>query len=421
MTDVAVPSARSRHGLDWLNFFVANVQTGFGPFIAVYLTANAWTLHDIGNVLTIGTISAIASQLPGGAAVDALRNKRLAASAAGVAIAVSALMLALLPERLPVAIAEVLHGFASSMLGPAIAAISLGLVGRAKLGERLGRNSSFAALGSAVAAAILGACGTYVSERSVFYLTATLMLPAMLALSRIRLQPAPSGAAAPPRSGRRLRLNLKPELAQLRHLFSDRRLLVFGACVVLFHLSNGAMLPLAASEVTKSIGDWASMIVAACIVLPQFAVAMISPFVGRLADRRGRRLVLIVGFAALPARAVLLALVANPFALVFVQMLDGVSAAAFGVMLPLIAADLTVETDHFNLCLGALGVAVGIGAALSTSVAGTIAGDYSPAAAFAALGAAGLAATLLVLFAMPETRRIRPEPPADDAGGADLA
>jgi MFS family permease len=421
VSDVAAPSAGSRRGLDWLNFFVANVQTGFGPFIAVYLTSEAWTLRDIGNVLAIGTVTAVVSQLPGGAAVDALRNKRLAAFAAGMAIAVSAVIFALWPHRLPVAIAEVLHGFASCILGPAIAAISLQLVGRAKLGERLGRNTSFAALGSGAAAAILGACGTYVSEQSVFYLTALLMLPGMLALRRIRVQPHPSGSVDPPPSGRGSRLALKPGLMQLRDLFSDRRLLVFGACVMLFHLSNAAMLPLAASEVTKSIGDWASMIVAACIVLPQLVVATISPFVGRVADRRGRRLVLIAGFTALPVRAVLLALAANPIALVFVQMLDGVSAAAFGVMLPLIAADLTVGTDHFNLCLGALGVAVGIGAALSTVVAGAIAGEFSPAVAFVVLGAAGLAATLLVLFAMPETQLVpsrsiidtRPVPGAD--------
>lgn len=403
MRDGVAPAAGSWRGLDWLNFFVANVQTGFGPFIAVYLTSQAWTLRDIGNVLAIGTVTAMVSQLPGGAAVDALRNKRLAALAAGLAIAVSALIFALWPDWLPVVIAELLHGFASCIMGPAIAAISLQLVGRAAFGERLGRNTSFAALGSGVAAAIFGACGTYVSKRSVFYLTALLMLPGMLALGMIRLQAPTSEAIDPRRVANGLRYALKPGLIQARHLFSDRRLLLFGACVALFHLSNAAMLPLAASEVTQSVGNWASMIVAACIVLPQLVVAAISAFVGRLADRRGRRLVLIVGFAALPVRAVLLAVVTNPIVLVLVQMLDGVSAAMFGVMLPLVAADLTLGTNRFNLCIGALGLAVGIGATLSTVMAGAIAEAFSPTAAFVALSAAGLAATLLVLFVMPET------------------
>ena len=112
---------------------------------------------------------------------------------------------------------------------------------------------------------------------------------------------------------------------------------------------------------------------------------------------------MIAGFAALPARAMLLAVVANPVLLVFVQMLDGVSAAAFGVMLPLVVADLTRGTNRFNLCIGALGLAVGIGATLSTFMAGAIAEQFSAATAFVALASAGVAATLLVVFAMPET------------------
>lgn len=408
MSGAPAASAGSRRGLDWLNFFVANVQTGFGPFIAVYLTSEAWTLSDIGDVLGIGTVAAVVSQLPGGAAVDALRHKRLAALAAGIAIAFSSLMLALWPDWLPVAIAEVLHGFASCMLGPAIAAITLQVVGRAELGERFGRNACFAALGSGTAAAIFGVFGTYVSERSVFFLTALLMVPAMLALRMIRLQPPPPVAADPGRRpGHGLRSRFLGSLAQVWDLFSDRRLLLFAACVVLFHLSNGAMLPLVASEVTRSVGEWASMIVAGCIVLPQFVVAAISPLVGRAADRRGRRLVLIAGFAALPVRAALLALVADPFVLVLVQALDGLSAAVFGVMLPLVAADLTRGTGHFNLCIGALGLAMGIGAAASTVVAGAIADGFGPAAAFAGLGIAGVAATLLVLLAMPETQSLQ--------------
>ena len=403
-----VPSARSRQGLDWLNFFVANVQTGFGPFIAVYLTAQAWTLRDIGNVLTIGTIASIVSQVPGGAVVDALANKRLAALAAGLAIALSALIFALWPSWLPVTVAELLHGFASCILGPAIAAISLQLVGRAKLGERLGRNTSFAALGSGIAAALFGACGTYVSDRSVFYLTALLMLPGMLALAAIKAPPRPDtpADAVLPRHGTVQAVRLV--LTQLRDLLSDRRLLVFGACILLFHLSNAAMLPLAASEITRTVGNWASMVVAACIVLPQLGVAAISPFIGRLADRHGRRLVLTLGFAALPARALLLALVTDPAALVLVQMLDGLSSAMFGVMLPLIAADLTVGTNRFNLCIGTLSLAMGIGAALSTLMAGDIAQAFTPGVAFVVLGFAGIAATLLVLLAMPETRPVLP-------------
>ncbi len=387
-------SARSLRGLDWLNFFVANVQTGFGPFIAVYLASRSWTQGQIGFALSVGTLTAMVSQLPAGALVDALENKRLAALAASIAVAVSALIFAAVPETLPVLAAEVLHGFASCLLSPAIAAISLRLIGRGALGERLGRNARYAAIGSGVAAALLGATGSYVSEQAVFYLTAALMMPGLVALGAIRL-PA---LAAPVRVEQR-----RVAVGQAIRLLRSRGVLVFAGAVVLFHLSNAAMLPLAAGEVTKRLGGGASLVIAACIVVPQAIVALLSPFVGRAADRWGRRPVLFMGFLALPLRGLLLGVVHAPGWLVAVQALDGLSAAAFGVMLPLVAADLTRGTNRFNLCLGALGLAAAGGATLSTTLAGVMADSFGQTATFLALAGVGLLSAFSIL-GMQETR-----------------
>ena len=385
-------TAASLAGLDWFNFFVANFQTGFGPFIAVYLTSRSWTEASIGLVLSIGTVSAMLSQVPAGALVDATRNKRLAALLAVAAIAGSAVIFAIWPARLPVAIAEVLHGFASCALSPAIAAISLALVGQAALGERLGRNARFAAIGNGIAAAVMGGFGTLVSDRAVFVLTAVLCLPGLGALRAIRgarfLAPAPPAQA----------------WAGFRRLLTDRRLLIFALCVLFFHLANAAMLPLAGVEATRDVGTDANLIIAGSIVVPQLVVAWISPWVGREATRQGRRAVLQIGFAALPLRGVLLALIPSPYLLVPIQALDGVSAAVFGVLLPLIAADITRGTDRFNTCLGLLGLAVGIGATVSTTLAGFAADLLGQRAAFLALAVAGLVSFLLVRFALPETR-----------------
>jgi MFS family permease len=389
-------SRRSLRGLDWLNFFVANTQTGFGPFIAVYLTTEAWTQIEIGEALSLGTAAAMLSQIPGGAVVDRLRDKRVAAGAAGVAVAVSAILFAAAPTKFAVVLAEVLHSFASSMLGPALAAISLTLVGRAGLGERLGRNACFASLGNGIAAAALGACGAYVSSRAVFWLTAALMLPGLLALRVIRRaemlpRHAMDSTSAP----------VSPSLFRdVLALLTSRRVLAFAACVSLFHLSNAALLPLVGSELTRSVGDMANLLIAACIVLPQAVVALISPWVGRAADRTGPRLVLTLGFATLPIRALLLAAVTDdPVLLVAVQALDGLSAAVFGVMLPLVAADLTWGTKRFNLCMGVLGLAVAGGATLSTLIAGLIADQLGEKAAFLALAGCGAMAVVGVLTA----------------------
>ena len=273
------------------------------------------------------------------------------------------------------------------MIGPAIAAMSLQLVGHAGLGARLGRNARFASIGSAAAALVLGGIGTWVSSRSVFWATAGMMAVGLLSLRLV--PPGPAPGAMPPRARAGALL--------------DRRLLTFAGCVGLFHLANAAMLPLVATEVTRAAGSRANLVIAACIVAPQAVVALVSPWVGRRADLWGRRPVLLLGFAALPLRGLLLAAAQDPAWVVAVQVLDGISAAAFGVMMPLVAADLTRGTGRFSAALGVLGLAAGGGATLSTTLAGLAADRFGPAAALLALAGVG-AAAMAALLALPETR-----------------
>jgi MFS family permease len=150
--------------------------------------------------------------------------------------------------------------------------------------------------------------------------------------------------------------------------------------------------------------QWASVLIAACIVVPQLLVALISPWVGRTAQSWGRRPLLLMGFAVLPIRGVLFAVVHDPNVLVVVQLLDGISAAVFGVLVPLVVADVTRDTGHFNLALGIAGTAIGIGASLSTTLAGWVSDHFGSETAFmvlAAIAAAGLGSIALL---MPETR-----------------
>ncbi len=386
-------SRQSLRSLDALTFFVADVQTGFGPFIAVYLTTSGWSEAEIGQALSLGTIAAMASQLPGGALVDRLRDKRLAAAAAGLAVAASAVLFALAPTKPAVMTAEVLHSFSSAMLGPAVAAISLALVGRAALGERLGRNARFASLGNGMAAGLLGLCGAYISSRAVFWATAALMMPALVVLRLIRWNERVD-ADSNDLHTRAQSEGTRPLLSDLLALFTDSRVLGFAVCVALFHLANAAMMPLAGNEVTRIAGDRANLVVAACIMVPQALVALISPTVGRLADLKGSRIVLVAGFSALPLRALLFSVVSSPLGIVAIQVLDGVSAAVFGILVPLVAAELTRGTERFNLCLGAFGLATAGGATLSTLVAGFVADSAGPSEAFVMLAAFGFAAVI---------------------------
>src|SRR5436189_688155 len=397
----AAPSRQSSRGLDWFSFFLADVQTGFGPFIAVYLTTQKWTQAQIGLVRSIGGIVGLIGQMPGGAVVDAARSERRVAGLAVAAIGVSALAYASWPIFPVVVTAATLHAAASCVLGPAIAAISLGLVGPDAMGERLGRNARFASIGNGTAAAVMGTAGYLVSSRSVFLVTFILAIPTLLALSRIREREIDIARA----HGAVLRAEGDVSATSVLALVRRPALLIFGFAVLLLQLANAAMLPLMAGVVTTRSATWAPVLIAACIIVPQAIVAMMSPSVGSLAQQWGRRPLLLLGFAALAVRGLLFATVHDPYLLVAVQAFDGITAAVFSVMVPLIVADIAFGSGHFNLAQGIIGTATGIGASLSTVVAGYVSDQFGSNVAF--LGLAVLAAVGLVTIwlVMPETRR----------------
>jgi MFS family permease len=381
-------------------FFVADVQTGFGPFVAVYLTVQKWTQIDIGLVLTVAGLVALVGQMPGGALVDAARSERLVAGLAVAAIGLSCLAYAAWPIFPVVLTAAVVQAAASCVLGPAIAAISLGLVGHTTVGERLGRNARFASIGNGLAAAAMGACGYLLSARAVFFITAVLLAPALLALRHVSPREIDPARAHGGIRGRRA----EKSSGHVPNLLRRRPLLIFAGCIMLFHLANAAMLPLMGGVVTMRSGAWATVLIAACIVVPQLVVAALSPLVGRQAQLRGRRPLLLIGFAALPIRGLLFATVSDPHLLVAVQLLDGVTAASLSVMVPLIIADLTRGTGRFNLAQGIVGTMIGIGASISTTLAGYLSDHFGSGVAFLGLAAIATAALAAVWTLLPETR-----------------
>src|ERR1700736_5882614 len=297
---MATPSRQSLRGLDWFIFFLADVQTGFGPFVAVYLTTQKWTQVQIGLVLSIGGVVGLIGQMPGGAIVDAARSERLVAGPAGATIRAAALAYAAWPIFPVVVMAATLHAAASCVLGPAIAAISLGLVGPLAIGERLGRNARFASLGNGTAAAGMGTAGYLLSSRSVFIVTFMLAIPALLALAQIREHEIDAA-----RAHGAIEREVPDAKATSVLSLCRRPLLIFALSVLLLQLANAAMLPLMAGVVTTRSSQWAPVLIAACIIVPQAIVALMSPSVGRKAQAWGRRPLLLVGFAALAIRGVL--------------------------------------------------------------------------------------------------------------------
>ncbi|HME26924.1 MAG TPA: MFS transporter [Acetobacteraceae bacterium] len=395
---------RSNRGLDGVNFFVAAVQTAFGSFVTVYLVKNDWPPEAIGFALTVATMSSLLSQLPAGAALDSIRDKRRAVMLGIIGVGLATLLLCVTAARVAVYLALAVQGLASSLIGPGIAAISLALVGQAALSERIGRNARFAAIGNGLAAAAMGIAGSYLPAVSVFLMAAVFTLPALLSLALITGGPSepPPEQAAPiderPPHDKRI------SWQSIKSLLQDKRLGIFAACVLLFFAASAAMGPAVAGRVTRRWPEFATLIVAATILVPQAIVAAISPLIGRRAESSGRRPLLLIGWGLIPLQGLLYATLPGPFALVLGSLLNAFSGAIFGVMMTVVVADLTRRTGGFNLTLGALGVAISVGASLSTFFTGISVAAFGVRVAALGLAIVGACGLALLWAGMPETK-----------------
>jgi MFS family permease len=398
-TDVARPSVGTLRGLDWLNFFLADVQTGVGPFLAIYLAGYGWNEERVGLALTVGGIAGILAQTPAGALVDQVYRKRTLIAAGLGALALGALLIAFVPTFISVMSAQVLIGGTSSIFAPTICAISLGIVGHRLFDARQGRNQSFSSAGNVIAAVSMGLLGYFVSNRSIFFFVAVCTLPTLFALGKIHADEIDYDRA---RGARGNAADGKPVGAAA--LLGERPLMIFLICAVMFHFANAAMLPLLGEMLAKGKGRSSMMFMSACVVTTQLVITIIAAWSGRKAGIWGRKPLLLIAFGVLPIRAVLYTLTSNTVALVAIQFLDGVGAGIFGVVSVLVIADLTRGSGRFNITLGAIGTAVGIGAALSQTIAGAIVHHFSFQAGFLFLGVIAAAAFGILYFFMPETR-----------------
>ena len=395
------PSGRSLRGLDGINFLMADVRDGVGPYLSVYLKGGQhWDAGAIGIAMAAASIAAAVCQVPAGLLVDAARAKRLLVAASGLLVALGCLLIALFPQFAAVVAAQAMLGAASAIIPPAIAALSLGLVGRRLLDARISRNEGFNHGGNFLAAALAGGLGQYVGYRWIFYLVCgfavasaavvTLINPAEIDHERARGGEDPADDCAP---------------ISIREVLQRRDLRIFLASVVLFHFGNAAMLPMAGQVLAQTHPGTDAIALSACIIAAQLVMVGVAWAVGRASARGvGRKTIFLVALAVLPVRGVLFSFTSSPYGVVAIQLLDGVAAGIFGVISVLIASDLMRGTGRFNLAQGLTALAVGVGAALSNAIAGYVVQWFGYPAGFLFL--AGIALCALGFFAvlMPETR-----------------
>jgi len=399
--DPAGQRPRIARALDAVNFLLADVRGALGPYLNVFLiTQLHWSQSQVGLVTTVGGLLGLAVQTPIGAAIDATSAKRGVTVLALAVLALAGLVIFIWPQFWPVAVANAAMAVAGDVFGPAVAALTLGLFARAELPRRMGRNSAFDHAGNVGIAAVAGAVGYMFSQRAVF-----LLVPVFAALAAAAVRAIPAAAIRQDRArdlggeaGDSAALPGNPW-----HLLHCRPLLVFGTCVMLFHLANAALLPLVGQKLAAAHPKTATAMISACIIAAQLVMLPIALVVGRTADSWGRKKLFLVGFAVLPVRAVLYTFSNDSAWLIGVQLLDGVGAGIFGALTPLVVSDIMRGSGRYNLAFGGVTTAQGIGASLSGLLSGEVMDHCGYSTTFLTLGA--LAAVALGVFAvlMPET------------------
>ena len=392
---------RNNRSLDGLNFFLADVRDGLGPYLAIYLLAvHKWDPASIGLVMTLAGIAALVTQTPAGALIDRTRRKRLVVIVAALLVTASCLVLPFIKGFTWVAITQGLGAIAGSVFAPAIAAISLGITGPKAFTRRTGRNETWNHAGNACAALLAGGLSWLFGPIAVFYLMAFMALASIVAVSVVDAKSIDHDVARGFDPARQRNHEQASVVATLMH---NRPLLVFAICCGLFHLANAAMLPLVSQKLSQIDMRLATPLTSACIVAAQLVMVPVAWLVGAKADQWGRKPLLMAGFIILPIRGVLYVLSDNPYWLVGVQLLDGIGAGAFGALMPLVVKDLTRGTGRFNVSLGAISTVFGLGAALSNGLAGLVIREAGYDAAFLTLAAIAALAFVLVWLAVPET------------------
>jgi MFS family permease len=408
MQDKQRPSQKSLRALDFLNLFLADVRDGVGPYLNIYLKGSEhWNPEQIGIVTAVSSITTVIAQTPAGALIDNLRQKRMLIVLAAAVVTAGCFCIALFPSFPVVLGSQVLIGVGAAVFPPAIAAITLGLVGRRKLDQRVGRNETFNHSGNLLVAVLSGFAGQFIAPKSIFFLVGLMAVASAYSVLRIREKEIDHELArgdGEERDEEKTGSNNKYE--GILMLLQDRRILMFATAVVMFHFANAAMLPLVGQVLAqggRNTGLNGTVYMSACIIVAQLVMIPSAYLAGRFSDG-GRKRVFLIGFGVLPIRGVLYTLSHNPFFLVSVQILDGVAGGIFGVLSVLMVADLTKGSGRFNLTQGMLATSIGIGAGLSNLLAGFVVQKAGYNVGFLMLAAIATVALAVFWFLVPETK-----------------
>lgn len=409
--DFIAPTVRTRDraALQAVNFFMADMEAGMGPFLGVLLASRGWNTGAIGTVITLGAIVGMLTVAPAGALVDATTRKRACVIVVGLAAVAASAVILTTRHFWVVAAAQSVMCISGATIAPAVIGITLGVVGQAGFTSQNGRNQAYNHAGNMAGAAISGLLGWIFGYAGVFWLAAgfavvtigaTLAIPAGRINHHIARGEALTGDQAP--------------VKKLRVLIECRPLLALAAAVTLFHLGNAAMLPLYGLAVVATHANpfttvASTVVVAQAVMIPASLLAM------RIAQTRGYWLAILIAFSALPIRGLIAANVITTWGVIPVQVLDGMGAGMLSVAVPGLVARLLDGTGHINVGQGAIMAAQGLGGALSPVLGGYVAQIFGFPTAFALLGTLSVGSLIIWLTFGPMLRRADNHLPAVSA------
>jgi MFS family permease len=376
-----------------LNFFMADMQAGIGPFLGVFLLAHGWQSGLIGTVMTVGGVAGMVMTTPAGALVDATRRKKLYVIIPGICTVIASGLILLSQNFWLVTLSQVATAIAGAAIGPAVAGITLGMVRQAGFNRQNGHNQALNHAGNMVGAGLSGLLGWQFGFTAVFWLAA---LFGILSIASVLLIPE-NAIDDDEARGLDKSTDADAKVGGITVLLECKPLLILAAALACFHLGNGAMLPLyGLAVVANKQGDPAGF-VAITIVVAQATMILASLVAMRLAEKEGYWLVLLVSFIALPIRGVLAAYVMNKWGVYPVQFLDGIGAGLQSVAVPGLVARILSGTGRVNVGQGAVMTVQGLGASLSPAIGGWIAQNIGYGPMFLILGSFALVSIALWL------------------------
>jgi MFS family permease len=379
-----------------LNFFMADMQAGIGPFLGVFLLAHGWESGWIGTVMTAGGIAGVVVTTPAGALIDDTRAKKLFVIIPGICTVAASGIVLLSQEFWLVATSQVATAIAGAAIGPAVVGITLGIVRQSGFNRQNGRNQAFNHAGNMAGAGLSGLLGWLYGFTAVFWLAAAFGILSIVSVLTIPSDSIDDDAAR----GLDRQGDGDRGVSGLQVLAESKPLLILAAALLFFHLGNAAMLPLYGLAVVADKHADPASFVAMTIVIAQGTMILTSLLAMRMAEREGYWLVLLVSFVALPVRGVIAAWLLNKWGVYPVQILDGVGAGLQSVAVPGLVARILDGSGRVNAGQGAVMTVQGIGASLSPAIGGWIAQDLGYGPMFMILGAfAAVSVALWIAFA----------------------